>query len=167
MAPLTPSFSIAHVTDLILQQYLSTTTGITDWLNFNDIANIAPRDDGEFVYAGCIWPISLESPNVAYKRISTRKILWGIRLAMAHTDDQVVSSYCLFWADILNELLEAASTTTGQYIVGANLAGTYNGVVVPPNTNISLVREPWSITIDSNESGGAVGMVQSRFTVES
>ena len=166
MAPIVPIFTIAQLTDLILQQYLGKTTGILNWQNFGDVANLAPRDDGAVVYAGCIWPISVDTPQIALRQAPPYVLYsWGIRLALAHSRASQVSSYCLFWAYKLSELLELATTQAGQEITTTNLSGVFNGVEVPAETVLDIQRKPWTITVHQNESGGATGMIQSQLIV--
>ncbi len=160
MAPITPTLKPYHLTDLILQKYLGTKTGITDWQDFNGVANLAPPDDDSVAYAACIWPIQIKSSNQALRRTWNPEILWGVRFVIANTDAALVSRYSLWWADKLDQLLESAATSP------ADLSGTFASVVVPANFYLAVSRQPWTIVVDENESGGAVGVVSTKFMVK-
>lgn len=164
MAPITPTLSPYHLTDLILQKYLGTKTGITNWQDFNGVANLAPPDDDSVAYAACIWPIQIKSSNQALRRTWNPEILWGVRFVIANTDAGLVSRYSLWWADKLDQLLESAATPP------ADLSGTFElqptNVVVPANFYLAVSRQPWTIVVDENESGGAVGVVSTKFMVK-
>jgi hypothetical protein len=61
--------------------------------------------------------------------------------------------------------LESVTTLEGQEREGADLEGTYEELEVANNTTIALTQTPWTIIVDENESGGAVAIVSSSFTV--
>lgn len=117
-------------------------------------------------YAGCIWPYRLSSEVNALRQITTFTTVWGIRLLIATADASLTSLRATQWARILDSVLESAATIQGQEIYGTSIAGTYDGVVVPPGSTIALgQRAEWNIRIEENENGGAVAAVQGSFTV--
>ncbi|MGA0198966.1 MAG: hypothetical protein ACO3NK_07545 [Prochlorotrichaceae cyanobacterium] len=162
MTAIVPSVTFPDITHLLLESYLGTTTGILDWQNFR---SIAPPDDGSLAYAGAIWPNQYTGEPAALrnrKRSSTR---WGIRLQIAGADVEVVTLRAHQWARVLDRLLESVTTLEGQEREGADLEGTYEELEVANNTTIALTQTPWTIIVDENESGGAVAIVSSSFTV--
>lgn len=156
--------TIADITDLILQSYLSQTTTIADWQNFDSSLGI--RSDSALSYAACIWPYQYQSNRIAALHgIPSSKSTWGIRLLISGDEASAVSLEAHKWARELDRLLLTVTNLQAMAREGADLSGTFEGVTVPTNTVLAIDRYPWDISVESNQSAGAVAIVSSRFDV--
>ena len=165
MAPITIATHISDIVPLALQAYLSTTTGITNWQDFDSGAGILSTS--EVSYQGTIW-VNRFSPSTekALRMQTTFESAYSIRLIISANNIDLVSLLSHKWARTLSRMLESVATLEGQRREGGTLDGTYEGLTLT-NATLDLAQGDWSITVEENKDGGGRGVIVCPLTLRS
>lgn len=167
--PITIPTTLADIVPQALRAYLATLTGIPSWKDFS--TGIGTPDDGTTAYIGCLWTTGYSSPIQSYNRPFDTKQTHGIRLIMANKDFSKLNLLAFQWARTLDLYLQSTRTLSAMAKLGDNLAGTFEGVVVPASTCLQLETESWTIDIDANQgdgytsNAGGIAVISCRFMV--
>jgi hypothetical protein len=162
MAPITIATDISDVVHLVLQSYLSQTTGITDWQSFDSSLGI--QTTSALSYRGSIWVNRIRPDTSATRRLRKIESTYTLRLLISSDDVDEVSVECHKWARKLSDLIESTSTLDGQRRNGADLDGTFIDLELAGAT-LDIQQGDWSITVEGNKDGGGVGVIQNILTV--